>query len=57
MCGSKKEIGDRQCVRLNQWMRQELGEICRETGAKASTVVRAALKKFIDDYNSVKSDQ
>ena len=52
MSDNKKAIG----VRLNPWLRQELSNICNETGAKASVVVRAALKKFIDDYNSTRRD-
>ena len=44
-------LSERQGVRLSPYLRQELSSICKETGAKASVVIRAALTRFIEDYN------
>ena len=48
---SKATYDTSRAVRLDPQLSHELDRIAKETGTKPSTVMRAALKRLVDDYN------
>lgn len=48
---NKSTYDTRRAVRLDPHLSHELDRIAKETGAKPSTVMRAALKRLVDEYN------